>query len=405
MADLNFKYGPYSRLPAYSAETEGTVYVTTDEKSMYVNLDGKQIRIQGAIQYYESVEDFAAGNHPPYATDVLYFFRKMKDANGEDVAANALMAYDGTNWVQINVSQSDFTSLKGTVNDHASAIQTLSSLPGRVKTNEEGIQANADAIAALQGLVGGGETGEGNTIFDKVETLEEKMGSAETAINGLQTAVQGIETNASDIAALDGRVTQNETYIEELQGNVSGLTTRVGTAEGNITALQTATENNNTAISGLQTTIPLLATKQEVSDLGTSLTDKINEDIAAANAMTYKGSIENPDELNSKVNVKIGDTWVLTQSINGTAAAGDLYVASGEETDGFISSPNWTRVQTGYDSSLDPELVVDASNPIITLKNFAGTELGKFGIAGDGKNIQVSIANGVIKVQSVWGTF
>ena len=110
MAMLNFKHGLYANLFKKDGQgqlevpiSNGTIYVTTDERSMYVDLKGNRIRIQGSVLYYDSVESFTASTTPPYNTDTLYFFRKI---GGEVV--NAIMAYDGSNWVQINVSDADF---------------------------------------------------------------------------------------------------------------------------------------------------------------------------------------------------------------------------------------------------------------------------------------------------------
>ena len=50
MAMLNFKYGLHKNLPAFkSGENIGTIYVTTDEKAMYVDLDGGRIRLSQII--------------------------------------------------------------------------------------------------------------------------------------------------------------------------------------------------------------------------------------------------------------------------------------------------------------------------------------------------------------------
>ena len=55
MANLNFKYGAsYQNLPA--AISDGTIYVTKNEKAMYVDLDGVRIRL-GQIVVYETWED------------------------------------------------------------------------------------------------------------------------------------------------------------------------------------------------------------------------------------------------------------------------------------------------------------------------------------------------------------
>jgi hypothetical protein len=118
MSNLNFKWGPYANLEN-AALKEGTIYITTDEQSMYVDLkkeikqdDGTKkeevvrARIQGSVLYYDSVESFTNNTTPPYATDVLYFFRKI--GTGDSATTNALMAYNGEDWVQVNITKKDF---------------------------------------------------------------------------------------------------------------------------------------------------------------------------------------------------------------------------------------------------------------------------------------------------------
>lgn len=69
MADnklLNFQYGQFSKLPAMSAATAGTVFVTTDEQAMYIDLpnkDGALARVRiGDIIVYQGTSEI----EPPY---------------------------------------------------------------------------------------------------------------------------------------------------------------------------------------------------------------------------------------------------------------------------------------------------------------------------------------------------
>ena len=110
MANLKFRYGPYANLfkkdgtPSDAVKIDnGTIYVTTDEKAMFVDLNDKRIRVGGTVQFYNSVEEFTASSTPPYSTESLYFFHKMAehDEQGNITGykkVNALMAYDGSSW-------------------------------------------------------------------------------------------------------------------------------------------------------------------------------------------------------------------------------------------------------------------------------------------------------------------
>jgi hypothetical protein len=86
---LNFKFGEYSNLP--KSKAAGTVYITTDEQAMYVDLPKKneqgteeltRLRI-GDIRVFESASDKKFT--PPYEVGFYYF-----------ISDNALMRYDAT---------------------------------------------------------------------------------------------------------------------------------------------------------------------------------------------------------------------------------------------------------------------------------------------------------------------
>ena len=89
MAMLNFKYGLHSGLDQV-AYNEGTIYVTSDEKAMYADLGGSRIRL-GQIVSIPTVAEWEALK-PPYSTEAFYYI----------VDANALLKYNGTDWIQIN---------------------------------------------------------------------------------------------------------------------------------------------------------------------------------------------------------------------------------------------------------------------------------------------------------------
>lgn len=90
---LNFKFGQYGNLPATKAA--GTVYVTTDEQAMYIDLpksheagaEVARVRI-GDIIVKNSKRDAI----PPFAEGAFYYFAEE----------NALLRWDGSKWKQIN---------------------------------------------------------------------------------------------------------------------------------------------------------------------------------------------------------------------------------------------------------------------------------------------------------------
>ena len=194
MADmLKFKKGLYENLPAVSAATVGTIYVTTDEKAMYVDVAADQrIRIGDFIRV-ESVKDIV----PPFSTSSLYYVE----------ADNALLKYDGTAWKQVNGTDDirlAINSINGSIdsiNDEIdgidTSIETINTTLGThgeaIEALEETVEGHGTDIAALKAAVGMNEEGE---------------------IEGLAGLVAGLRT---DLDALDGTVEDHEDRLDALE--------------------------------------------------------------------------------------------------------------------------------------------------------------------------------------------
>lgn len=101
--NLNFKYGLYEGLQS-ALYNEGTIYVTTDEKAMYVDLGGSRIRLGQTVSL--TVEDWK-NLEPPFSEDAFYYITN----------ANALVKWTGDSWTQINSTADvkDVLGLKGIV--------------------------------------------------------------------------------------------------------------------------------------------------------------------------------------------------------------------------------------------------------------------------------------------------
>jgi hypothetical protein len=90
MAILNFMKGEYALLP--KTYKEGTVYVTTDEKAMYIDISNSQRIRLGQIVTVDTVEAWE-GLKPPFSHEAFYYIKE----------GNALFKNNGTaeipNWV------------------------------------------------------------------------------------------------------------------------------------------------------------------------------------------------------------------------------------------------------------------------------------------------------------------
>ena len=97
MANVVFKRGLLAALPA--AKVDGNLYVTTDERAMYVDyLDSgsvlQRIRL-GDFREYANLAAVTALDHTNLSTTALYYA----------IAENILCKFNGTSWIQINAQK------------------------------------------------------------------------------------------------------------------------------------------------------------------------------------------------------------------------------------------------------------------------------------------------------------
>jgi hypothetical protein len=134
--------------------------------------------------------------------------------------------------------------------------------------------------------------------------------------------------------------------------------------------------------------------------------------------MDFKGGVT---ALPSDTNVKVGDTYVATESFEiqkgddkVVVYPGDLLIASGEEDEstGYIPSNDvvWNHVKTGYVEEHQPEL--SGADNKISLTSYVGQNKDVVGDLGaiefakaEGSNVTVAVAANKVTIGMEWGTF
>ena len=291
MAMVSFKKGLLSTLP--STYAEGTFYVTTDERAIYLDVsDSARIRL-GDFQEFDSIEALRANTNP--STTALYYISGV----------NVLAKWNGTDYVQINTDTGatsvevvgegnavtaasyDATTRKLTltmgetfataddldaVNTRVGAIpegyteetviayinkkaeETLNAATGdggesaaSVKaaletyktTNDASVKANADAIKALQDANAEG-------------------GAVDTAIKGAQDAADKAQTEIDALEDVVGEVAEGETVVGMIEDAAKAASDAQATADAKVASV--AAGDGSVTVGGT-TTAPTVAVK------------------------------------------------------------------------------------------------------------------------------------------------
>lgn len=196
---LNFKFGQFSKLPIDTKA--GTVYVTTDEQAMYIDLPEslednasvKRIRIGDIV-----VKQNAREAVPPFSEGAFYYF----------VDENALLRWNGSGWTQVNsVSdvQANITDLTKTVNDEISRSKAAD------ETHTQAIAAANEAINARLTIEDFNTFKTSNTaaIADAKKAGTDAATAAQTAKNAAdaaQATANTAQANANNRIHKDGSV-------------------------------------------------------------------------------------------------------------------------------------------------------------------------------------------------------
>ena len=336
---------------------------------------------------------------------------------------------------RVTVLEESMEALQGTVGTEQSK---LTALTEKVE-GTDGKGGLAGSLSALSSTVDGQS--------NKIEAIEEDIVEIGTSIDAIEEAL-GLSGGSTGDKSVGSRLTAIETTLngngKEGAEKVPGLVADMTAAQGAITSLQNELNAENTGIKAQITAIKGVNTAQDetleaiegilagiggtadehktvvsyVGGVQTALEAKIAEDINAANAMDFKGGTSAEP---SKVEVKVGDTYVATESFEiqkgedkVVVYPGDLLIASGTEdaSTGYIPSNKvvWNHVKTGYVEEHQPKISGDDNKIYLTSyvgdnKDLVG-DLGKIEFAGAAdSNVTVAVAGDKVTIGMEWGTF
>lgn len=358
MADnmkLQFKMGNYSGL-ADAAKSAGTIYITKDEKSMYVDISNdERIKISGNFIYCESLQAFNNTIKPPYSQDVVYFIAAGVSNNTQ--YSDILTRWNGEKWVILNTSYSDFEILKNTVEEIQEILgandNNLSNLIEIVEGHAATLDVITPIVNTLNDYVGAPAEGQTGTIFEMLVNQSERIQANVADIDELQEAVG--DENSGLIKDVADHAATIENELLPLVDKVGDLETAVGSPTDATTANTIFGQLNKHSeeIGVLDTDLEEL--ELIVGDESKGLVQKVNSNTAA-----IATKAEQQDVTNLTTRVKnLEDTYVTQEVYNVFKAdvednfeavdnrLGQAETAIGELSDSLTSNVNEINAKIG----------------------------------------------------------
>lgn len=307
MAIVSFKRGLVANLPA--TYTEGTFYVATDERAIYLDVsDAARIRL-GDFQEFATVTELNANPNP--STTALYYVSEI----------NCLAKWDGSKYVQIN-RDTGMTSVE-VVGDGNALTAAVYDEAGRKLTLTKGAtyMTAGDVDTKIGAKVGTLKIGE--TEYENVTAYVD----AKTA--GIATDAQ-LENLTDEVSALKGKVDTEGKVSEAISGAIDDLdlaNTYAPKTHGHTISEVTGLQD---ALDGKQAAGDYAAAK-DLSDLKA----KVGDIPASATATTVVGYVDEkigaiPAQTDYTVAVEattpegVAKRYTITQAATGLNAVIDI---------------------------------------------------------------------------------
>ena len=370
MANPNvfFRKGLLAALP--TSHKEGTIYVTTDERAMYLDIsDSERIRL-GDFLEYATWADIQALDSSKVSTTALYYAAQE----------NVLCKYTGTTWKQINpdtiVKNTEVLMSATTVEGGATVTTKVTDSKGSLDSSINIKGSGATTVSVVDGEIVITSTDENTdtkvTSVDNHYTPEENADSKLSATSGFITAIK-----------------------RDAAGHVTGIETSEQTTNG-VTAVSMAT-------SGSENSATITTTVSQ--SVGESKSGKVTFKGAGGATVSQDDSVD-PDTITITTtdrNVTSAEhhyTPVADTESAVTIAEGKVISGITRDTKGHI-----VEVTTRDDNNLDSVAVATSAatngaavKTTVAMKDGTSKD-ASFSIVGQGATT-VNQENGVITISS-----
>lgn len=331
MANVMFKKGLLANLP--STYAEGTFYVTTDERAIYLDVsDEARIRL-GDFQEFETLAALKANTNP--STTALYYIADV----------NCLAKWNGTDYIQINLD-TGATSIEVigegnavTAASYDPATRKITLTKGATFATPDEVDSKVDEKATeLTAYVD--EKTSGIATDESLSAVQERVGKTESDIVALQEQVgegtvseqinakivelklaetyEPIGTGAAEAAKVQAKLDEevirakaaeeaNAEAASKAQADVDALAEKVGEVPADKTVVQMISEAQTAATyDDTQVKADIKANSDAIALLNDGSTVEGSVDYKIAQAVA--AIMENPDETMNSINELV--TWI-----------------------------------------------------------------------------------------------
>ena len=443
MANVFFKRGTLNSLNNQPIR-DGTIYITTDERAMYVDIDGTQrIRLGDFVEYanWSAIEAIENPNpHSLYYANSENILAKYDAATGDwsqvngRVAINRLISFVN----QTAATANDITTVKTTLVDaegdtvegqttYASANNSLLKITGS-NTVENVTNRRTAAITITPANLKESASLSTSSISNGVR-LSINNKQTGTDANGTAVNTSVADANPIDFIASNGLTITRDTTTGNINFSAEGAYTDLQTTFSNAGALSIRLSDGegNSVTQSRQVTPTITYGKTDTTDAvfasGIAVLDVytssqvdtlIGNELKALDAMTFKGTLGTNGTVTDlpTTGVKNGDTYkVITASTfnNQECRIGDMFIAAGTENDnGVLTAPIvWTYIPSGSDGSNDFFFTYDADNHSIKFNDNDGVSTAFNAgtrIAFSGTNNAITVSHELVTRTNTTGT-
>lgn len=423
---LRFLHGLQENLPKNAAGeaqiSNGTIYVTTDERAMYVDINNQRIRL-GDFQVFDTFDSIPT-NPTPSTSALVYAADK-----------NILCRYDGSKWVQIN-SQRTLAQLLATVTTAYSASNNVATATHTFKDN-----AGSAATAKPQIKIGSGNANTATVTADSSNGIVIKTANTDTvtaasttfdassnaAVIQLTETTTGYDVNGAAVnTSKDGATITiaggDGTTVVDKNGTIS-IKTAPSTLKTSFDAngkliVEAAYSDGKTVDNKLSASTPTIKVGSDTYSFANGVAnltgvytsqevdDKIEAQLKTAQAMVFKGTVSSSATLPDTA--AHGEVWVVSEAAlirnaantySQQAVVGDFFIAGfktadakEDETTGLIAAKDlqWQYIPAGNDDELSTVVSTDTNKLTIStqLGSAAAKALGSV-IVGNGLSATV----------------